>query len=226
MRDRDRCTACGACVAACAREAMERVGYEATVEEVVNQVLRDKPFFDNSGGGVTVTGGEPTAQSAFLLALLDVFRREGIHTAIETCGHYPESLTPALVAVTDLFLFDLKHVDTDAHARGTGVGNTLLVSNFRALIVAAGTKRVTPRIPLIPGFNTTPEAIGAYLACLKDCGYDGAVHLMPYHRWAKAKYERLGRSADFHDSGALDETTLREIAQHFAAGGFEPVCHG
>jgi pyruvate formate lyase activating enzyme len=225
-RNRQRCTVCGACAAVCPQEAIERIGYKITVEEVVRQVVRDKPFFDNSGGGVTITGGEPTWQSAFLLELLDAFRQEGVHTAIETCGCFPAELTQSLVDVTDLFLFDLKHMDSEAHQRGTGIGNAQILRNFQALLAAAGKKRITPRIPLIPGFNTSPDDIAAFLAYLRTSEYDGEVHLMPCHRWAKAKYERLDRANAFRDTGVLEESTLAEIAERFVAAGFEPVCHG
>jgi len=225
-RQRQRCTACGACIAVCPQEAIERIGYEISVEQVVRQVLRDKPFFDNSGGGVTITGGEPTAQREFLLELLDAFRQEGIHTALETCGHYPAQLTQALADVTDLFLFDLKHMDSDAHQRETGVENTQILANFEAVLAAVGRDRITPRIPLVHGFNTSPDAIKAFLAYLSASGYDGAVHLMPCHGWARGKYEHLDRANEFRDTGVLDESALAEIAERFATAGFEPVCHG
>jgi len=226
IRDCERCAVCGRCIAACPREAMERVGYEVTVEEVVAEVVRDKPFFDNSGGGATITGGEPTYQSAFLLALLDALRREGIHTAIETCGYYAAELNQSLVDTTDLFLFDLKHVDSEAHRRGTGVPNEQILANFKAVLAAVGGERITPRIPLVHGFNTAPDSIDAFVAFLRACGYDGEVHLMPCHRWARGKYDRLGRQDAFREDGVVEESALSEIAGRFAATGLVPVCHG
>lgn len=226
VRDRARCIVCGACITACPNEAMEKAGYEISVEEVVDQVLRDKPFFDNSGGGVTITGGEPTSQSAFLLALLDAFRHEGIHTAIETCGQFPPEVIPSLVEVTDLFLFDLKQIDTRAHRNGTGAGNEQILDNFNAVIARAGNRRVTPRIPLVHNFNTSPGDIEAFIAFLKSSGYVGEVHLLPCHRWAKGKYDRVGRSDEFRDDGVMEESLLAEIVARFATAGFIPVCHG
>ncbi len=226
IRDRVQCATCGACTAACPNEAMERIGHEITVEEIVRQVLRDKPFFDNSGGGVTMTGGEPTWQCEFLSALLDAFHHEGIHTALETCGHYPPQIMQVLADSTDLFLFDLKHMDSEAHQRGTGVANTRILENFAALLAAVGQERIRPRIPLVPGFNTDSDALGAFISFLKAAGYDGDVHLMPCHRWARAKYDRLGRMGEYRDTGALADCTLEGIAERFAAAGFAPVCYG
>lgn len=205
---------------------MQRIGYEITVAQIVEQVLRDRPFFDNSGGGVTITGGEPTSQREFLLELLELWRDEGIHTAIETCGHFPEELTQALADTTELFLFDLKHMDAGVHQRGTGVPNTLILNNFRGILAAAGSKRVIPLIPLVPGFNMSLAAIDAFLAFFRDTGYDGEVHLMPYHRWARGKYERLNRGKEFHDAGVPDEKEVTEIVGRFAAAGLDPVCYG
>jgi len=205
---------------------LERIGYEITVEDLLRHVLLDKPFFERSGGGVTMTGGEPTFQSEFLLALLDAFRQEDIHTAIETCGQYPAPLTSALAQVTNLFLFDLKHMDIDRHQDGTLAGNTQILANFSDVLGAVGAQGVIPRIPLIPGFNTAQNDIDAFINYLQDTGYNGKVHLMPYHRWARGKYDRLNRSSAFHDPGGLDEGELTMIAQCFANAGFEPVCHG
>ncbi len=224
--ERQGCRACGVCAEACIYEARERVGYEVAVDQVVSQALRDRPFFDNSGGGVTITGGEPTMQSEFLLELLDALRREGIHTAIETCGCYPAPLTQTLVDAADLFLFDLKHMDPASHQRGTGDMNSRILENFEAVLAAAGRKRIIPRIPLVDGFNTSPEAIGAFITYLSGLDYEGEVHLMPCHGWAKGKYEQLGRAKEFRDTGVLDESALACIAKRFARSGFEPVCHG
>ena len=226
IRDKARCTACGSCAPACAYEAMERIGYEITVEELVRQALRDKQFFERSGGGVTITGGEPTLQSEFLLALLAAFREENIHTAIETCGQYPASLTSALAKVTNLFLFDLKQTDADKHQRGTSVGNTQILANFTAVLSAVGEQGVIPRIPLIPSFNTEQNDIAAFINYLHDSGYNGEVHLMPCHRWAKGKYERLNRASEFHEPCSIEEQELAAIVRCFANAGFEPVCHG
>lgn len=226
QRDWNRCISCGSCAEACPQSAMKQIGYEATVGEILSQVLRDRAFYESSGGGVTISGGEPVGQSEFLLTLLEALQLEGIHTAIETCGHFPSKYTQALADTTDLFLFDLKHIDTQSHQLGTGIPNDQILENFRKIHTLVGNTRITPRIPLVKGFNTTPGEIESYITFLKESGYVGEVHLMPCHGWAKDKYERLGRGGDFRNDGVLDQDALMEIMGYFDTSGFSPVCHG
>jgi len=203
-----------------------KIGYETSVAQILEQVLSDKPFWDNSGGGVTITGGEPTSQKEFLLELLDVLRQLGIHCAIETCGQYPASLTQSLVDNVDLFLFDLKLMDSNLHKQYTGVENAQILHNFEKITKIAGKDRVIPRIPLIDGLNVSRNAIASYLEYLQTAGYEGEVNLMPYHRMAKAKYGRLGREQDFFETGILEETKLSEIAEILHAAGLNPIIYG
>ena len=118
--DKQKCTTCGLCVENCPEKALEIIGKEVSVEEIIEEVLKDKSFFENSGGGVTITGGEPTAQPRFLIELLKNFKKNGINTAIETCGAFPERLIEELVNLVDLFLFDIKHPDAEFHIRIPG----------------------------------------------------------------------------------------------------------
>jgi pyruvate formate lyase activating enzyme len=225
-RHRERCDGCGVCTDVCPEGAVERVGRRVTVEQVVERVLPDRPFFDHSGGGVTLTGGEPTAQPDFLFALLEAFRRAGIHTALETCGHFrPEWIGPLLSRV-DLFLFDIKHADARRHELACGADNAVIRENFRVLQACAGPQRVTPRIPLVPGFNTDPASMGAIMAWLNEAGYTGPVDLLPYHDWARDKYVGLGRGADIRNPGALDRYEIERICRAFSEGGWEPQLHG
>jgi len=188
----DSCEACGRCEEACPNEAMERIGYQVSANELAARLEADIPFFEDSGGGVTITGGEPTFQANFLFELLGRLRERGIHSCVETCGQFDGRIVNKLVSAADIFLFDLKHMDADAHRRGTGVSNQRILLNFSRILERAGAKRIIPRIPLIPGFNTDPGAINAFITFLESCGYKGPVHLMPYHDWARAKYERIG----------------------------------
>jgi pyruvate formate lyase activating enzyme len=221
-RDRAGCQACGACADACPEGATERIGAASTAEEIVERVARDKPFFDDSGGGVTLTGGEPTLQRAFLLELLGRFQDAGIHTAIETCGHFARDLIDPLATVVDLFLFDVKHVSDDAHRSATGVSNRRILGNLAAVLERAGPGRLVPRVPVIPGFNADPESMGAIAAHLAGAGITGPVHLMSYNGFARDKYERLGRRAP-RAARPLDDAARHAIGRAFSDRGLAPV---
>jgi len=224
-RDAAACILCGRCAAACEAHARELIGLERTAVEVADLLLRDKPFYDNTGGGVTVSGGEPTVQHRFLLELLALLKQRGVHTALETCGHFDPGLIAELGAVVDLFLYDVKHTDGEAHQARTGVDTERILSNLRALLEQVGTERILPRIPLIPGFNTDADAFEGILAFLLDSGYGGAVHLMPYNRMSRSKYGKIGESGRYRDMGTLEDEVLARCADAALARGFTAVCN-
>ncbi|VVS93480.1 glycyl-radical enzyme activating protein [Desulfoluna spongiiphila] len=180
------CRVCGACVEACPAEARELAGRTAKVGEVMERLLKDRPFFEESGGGVTFSGGEPLAQPDFLLALLSACGKEGLHTAVDTSGYAPRSVISDVASRAELFLFDLKHMDTDTHRRLTGVNNGRILSNLAYL---AGTETpLVVRIPLVPGINDGQvhlEKAGRFLSGLET---PPPVHLLPYHSFQKSKY--------------------------------------
>ncbi len=221
-RNRALCTACGACETACPHGAIERIGYRADVNAVVETVMRDRAFFESSGGGVTLTGGEPTCQADFLLELLNAFKKNGVHTTLETCGFFPEDLTGRLVEKVDLFLFDLKHMDSERHREAAGVGNEIILENFAYILKMAGAVRVIPRIPLIPGFNTDPLSLDRLIAFLQCLHYRGPVHLLPGHFWAVEKYRCIGREGDFVNPGTHNKEQLEQITLRFSRSGLEP----
>ncbi len=226
IRNQTLCKACGKCETDCPNNAMEKIGYMCDSKEIIEKVIIDKPFFDDSNGGVTISGGEPTLQQEFLLDLLKGLKKRDIHTTIETCGCFSKNLITPLVENTDLFLFDIKHSDNDKHKKGTGFDNGQILKNFEKIIHMAGVERIIPRIPLIPGFNTDPEAITGILQILESSGYTGDVHLMPHHGWAKGKYQRLGQSEVYTDPGTLSEQDIERIEGEFTGKAFTPVLHG
>lgn len=187
MLERDRCQACGQCAEVCPGGALSIKGREVTASEIVARAVRLKPFFRHSGGGVTLTGGEVTVQHAFAAAILGGCRAEGIHTAIETCGACEWERLEALLAHTDLVLYDLKLADTDEHRRWTGAGNERILANLERLTG----RNVVVRIPLIPGITDTEPNLRGIFALMRDAGLDRA-QLMPYNPSAAAKYEWLG----------------------------------
>ena len=204
----------------------ETAGVEMSVEAVAARVLADRAFFERSGGGVTLTGGEPTAQPEFAVALLRRFRAERIHTAIETCGLFAAELLDELLPLVDLFLFDLKHVDSAVHQQGTRAGNGPILRNLTALLERAGPARVIPRLPLIPGFNLKAGDVGGALQFLATHGYHGDVHLMPHHGWARGKYEGLGRGHEFRDAGEVPIESLERISSLAGEYGCKAVIYG
>ena len=218
------CQACGKCAQACLNRAMEKIGFEISAEEILAKVMRDKIFYDNSKGGVTITGGEPAIQKEFLLETLEALKTAGIHTAIETSGHFSPELIAPLIQRADLFLFDLKHADAKAHEKAAGAGNQIILANFIEILKRAGNRRVIPRIPLIPGFNLDTQSLNAIISFLLNAGYQGPVHLLPYHTWARGKYQRLNRPHPILQP--VSEQELSSIAQLFSEKSLPPLCHG
>lgn len=225
VRDDERCTVCAKCVAACENGAMEKIGKEVGAEEIAEIVAGDKPFYDNSGGGVTISGGEPTMQAEFLFSLLQSLKDRGIHTAVETCGCFKEALIPELIDLTDLFLFDIKHMNQQMHKKFTGVANQKILSNFEKIHARAGSGRIIPRVPLIPGFNSDPDSIDEIITFLKQIRYKGPVHLMPYNKMAKTKYEKIGKGHLYQDMGELPDEKIDAIIKDMEGHSFHVVCN-
>ena len=224
-RDKGSCLMCGKCVEACPNEVIQRIGKPMSVDEIVNIAVRDKPFYDTSEGGITISGGEPTLQSRFLIELLKKFKEKRIHTAIETCGFFKEYIIDDLVELVDLFLFDIKHIDSDEHKKFTFVSNDKILSNFTKIHSIVGNNRIIARIPIIPGVNTDIKIIEEIANFLKKIGYTGPVHLMPYNKMAKTKYEKVGKGDLYMDMGDLTEGMLENITKEFNEKDFEVVCN-
>ncbi len=219
--DPQRCTLCFSCVQVCESGATERVGRELTVEEVLADVLEDRPFYETSGGGLTVSGGEPTLQHGFLLALLGAARAESIHTAVETCGYFAPSRLEELADRVDLFLFDLKLMDDERHTALTGVSNQRIRSNFEALVRRMGPGGILARIPLVPGVNDDPNHVAAFMDFLQNSEYHGRVELMPYNNTAGLKWRKVGLGDRFRDYGSLPDETVDRVTAQLSEGGFE-----
>ncbi len=185
------------------------VGREITVEEAVRELARDRVFFDESGGGVTFSGGEPLAQPDFLLALLDACGAEGLHRAVDTSGHAPAEVLLAVAARADLVLYDLKQSDPAAHRDQTGVDGALIRENLRALC-ATGTA-IELRLPIIPGLNDGEETLARLRAFIESLPRRLPMRLLPYHRAAMGKYPRFGLPPPLPDT---PEPTAEEMARY------------
>jgi pyruvate formate lyase activating enzyme len=219
----DACALCGNCAEVCMAEARQIAGRRYTLRELIAEVVRDLVFFDDSGGGVTLSGGEPVAQPAFAAALLAACREQGIRTAIETCGFAQPETFRSVALSADLVLFDLKLVDAAKHQRYTGASNRLILANLEDL-VARG-RPVTVRIPVVPGINDTAEDIAAFADYLGRL-HPTEVNLLPYHRIGADKYRRLGRNYPLPDTpqpAAADlaafRDTLARAGLHVTLGG-------
>jgi pyruvate formate lyase activating enzyme len=188
--DASLCRHCGRCIAVCPMEARESTGWSVSVPELMQSVERDIPFFDQSGGGVTFSGGEPLCQPDFLMAMLEACGRLEIHRTIDTSGFADAGVLMEAARRTDLFLYDLKIIDPLKHRANTGVENTKILANLR-LLSAAGAD-ILIRIPLIPGVNDSESDIAAAGEFIAGLPRPHPVHLLPYHGAANGKYRKLG----------------------------------
>lgn len=189
--DRTRCDACGLCVDECRAEARWVEGRQVTAGEVADQVLADKLFMQPDGGGVTISGGEVLTQPRFAAAVLRLCREQGVTTCIETCGMGSQAALDAVLEQCDLVLFDFKHMDPAEHEWGTGVSNQQILHNARYVHCQMG-KPVWARIPVIPGYNDSDENIAATCRFLCDeLGGDVPVNLLPYHNFGDSKRDRM-----------------------------------
>jgi len=185
-----RCTHCGACAEVCYPGALKMVGEWTTVGALLAEVAKDQVFFEASGGGVTLTGGEVARQPRFAEHLLRACQEHGIHTAVETSGYGPWKVFAALAPATSLFLYDLKQMDDARHRELTGVSNRQIHANLRRL--AASGAKIVVRVPCIPGLTDTAENVAACAAFVRDLGLR-AIHLLPYNAAAGAKYLWIGQ---------------------------------
>jgi pyruvate formate lyase activating enzyme len=206
---RDKCQGCGECADACPSGARKLSGKWVTAEEVMDEILRDKVFYDNSGGGVTLSGGEPLMQADFCLQLLRRCKEEGLNTALDTCGYAPEQTLMNVLAFTDLVLYDMKCLDTTKHRNATGRSNELILKNAK---IIAQSKKMHFRIPLVPGFNDSEEEIRDITVYVRKKLGCFNMDLHPYNTLGEGKYDRLDRpSVRLVPQSDEDVEKLREI---------------
>jgi pyruvate formate lyase activating enzyme len=190
IADLSKCDLCRTCAAHCPSEAVEIVGQKVTVAEVVRQIEKDVAFYDESGGGVTFSGGEPLMQPEFLLELLDACGDLDLHRTVDTTGCADERLLLKVARRTDLFLYDLKLMDDEKHRQYTGVSNERILANLTRL--AQNNARIQVRMPVIPGINSDAENIAKTADFIHSLGRVEHISLLPFHDSAGGKYRRLG----------------------------------
>ena len=188
--DRDVCTVCGDCVEVCPHDAMRITGREMTVDEVMDVIRRDADFYRDSGGGITLSGGEVLLQPDFALAVFKASKELGFHTTLDTAGQGDTEALKRLLPYVDLVYFDIKHIDPKVHRAQAGRTNEAILSNFKE--VAASDVPVVVRVPVVPGFNDSSDAISDIADLVATESPGATVHLLPYHRYGQQKYDMLG----------------------------------
>ena len=208
----EKCDLCGKCTVYCPHDAREICGKEYTVDEVVREILKDKAFYEASGGGVTFSGGECMLQIDFLEDLLKECQKNGIHTAVDTAGYVPFEQFEQILPYTELILYDIKCFDSEKHKQYTGVGNELILENLKRLL--ATDKSVWIRIPIIPTVNDTEEEIRNIRSFLLSCGTPEKVELLPYHAMGEHKYAAIGKKVKMFS--VPSEEKIRQLKNIFS----------
>lgn len=213
-----QCLGCLRCIATCKAKALQVEGVCRDADEVVATCLQDRDFYEESQGGVTLSGGEALAQPSFAKALVLRLKQEGIHVAVETTGYIQPAVFQKLAPLFDLLLFDIKHYDTEQHVLGTGVNNDLILENL-----AWSVKHqlcVLPRIPIIPGYNASLQDAKGLAALLTSLSIQ-RVQLLPFHQFGEKKYEMLNRDYGMKHKKALYPEDLRDYQQIFLNQGID-----
>lgn len=224
IADPDRCTLHGECVSVCPADAREIVGKGISVAELLKEIEKDALFFDESGGGVTFSGGEPLAQPQFLGEALKACREMDIHTAVDTCGFVSLKVLETIIPFTRLFLFDLKMIDPQLHKKYTGVSNEVVLSNLEWL--SKQEVETIIRIPVIPGINDTPENIEATGKFLARLPKKLEVNLLPYHAAAHQKYHRFGKQYRLPQLSAPPLERMQELTNRLTFFGLNVFIGG
>jgi pyruvate formate lyase activating enzyme len=195
-----------------------------TPEELLSEILRDERFYTKSGGGVTFSGGEPLEQSDFVMRAAELCREHGIHTAVETCGSVPWPVLERILPAIDLFLYDIKMMNPEQHARCTGVSNRIILDNFKRLLETG--RETVVRFPVIPGYTDTDENVDSLIEFLKQYAPGIGVDLLPYHRLGKSKYGRLDMEYRLTSVLPPDAGRMRLMGSKFEEAGFKVTIGG
>ena len=188
--NRSKCNLCMKCIGVCPLDVIDIIGKKVSVHDIISEVMQDELFYINSGGGATISGGEPLYQLDFTLNLLKEFKRKSLHTTIDTTGYAKSEDFEKILPYTDLILFDIKHLDTEIHQKETGIPNEVILNNFERSLIRK--KRVWVRVPVIPDFNDSIQYMEKLAKFLSKKPID-KISLLKYHEWGKHKYKYLDR---------------------------------
>ena len=219
VTDVNKCRTCGECVRICTQGAKEIIGQQMTVDQVMHEIEKDVIFYDESGGGVTFSGGEPLMQPEFLLALLNRCRAHDIHTAVDTTCYAKPEVVQKVAALTDLFLCDIKHMDGAVHKRFTGVDNEQILYNIKDLATTG--KSIVIRIPVVPGFNDDPANIEMTADFVASLGDIVRIDILPYNRGGMEKSARLATELDLMQAAIPSYEKMEGIAETFRSYDFK-----
>lgn len=187
------CNNCGECVEGCAFGARKMIGRQVTANEVVREIEKDEIFYHHSGGGVTLSGGEPAMQPEFSFEILKACRHRGLHTAMETCGFSKWNVLSEMLKYLDLIYIDIKHMSSEKHLELTGQANMLILENIKNIDVRNGDTSLIIRIPVIPGISDTPKNIENTAAFIRGLNRVERIELLPYHKYGVGTYSIIGR---------------------------------
>jgi pyruvate formate lyase activating enzyme len=217
--DRAKCNICGECVEICPTAALKFDGCTMSPEEVVKEVMKDEHFYKTSGGGVTLSGGEPLGQPEFAYEILRGCKEEGLHTAMETCAHADWSVLRKLMGLVDLFLIDLKHMNTEEHLKITGMDNGLILDNTLRL-AKEKPGSVAVQFPVVPGYNDSKDNIESVARFMRDACI-GSIDVIPFHKLGQHEYEELGLEYKVMDVEVPETDSIQEIREYMKSNGFK-----
>lgn len=216
--DFDKCVGCLQCVNNCPSVALSHEGEYKEIDEIVATCLQDKDFYEESGGGITISGGEGMGQPQFLKQLINKLKQHDLHVAIETTGYIQPDIFQELAPLFDLLLFDVKHYDSNKHYQGTSVHNELIIDNLKWAF--ENNINILPRIPVIPDFNTSLKDAQGLADLLANIGIK-KVQLLPFHQFGEKKYELLNRKYSLKNKKALYPEDLKDYQQIFLDKGID-----
>ncbi|MFW9970785.1 MAG: glycyl-radical enzyme activating protein [Candidatus Odinarchaeota archaeon] len=206
--NRLNCTLCMKCIDTCYSGVINSIGKKMTIKDIMIEIMQDELFYNNSGGGVTISGGEPLYQLEFTLNLLKECKKRSLHTTLDTTGYTNSEHFDKILPFTDLLLFDIKHLDSEIHQKGTGVSNEIILKNFESCLNKG--KKVWVRVPIIPDFNDSPQYINKLAQFLNKRPIE-KISLLKYHEWGKHKYKYLDRTYPLEDSNFIKDELIQDF---------------
>ena len=217
--NRDLCSKCGKCTVVCPSKAISLMGKEIEEKDLLDELFKDIPFYETSGGGITISGGEPLFQNKFVFNLLRDCKKENVHTALDTCGYGNWSEFKEILKYTDLILYDIKIINAEKSKKYTGVSNKLILDNLRKVSKIRSSSLII-RLPLIPGVNDSAEDIYELLNFLKSISFK-RIDIVPYHKLGISKYKMLGRKYQLIETERPEKNYIDSIKLSIAEKGFK-----